>query len=40
MLAAFNSEVQAQSGKKIQPDLDTKLISDVSTIEAALSCPY
>jgi len=40
ILTAFGHEVRAQTGKKIDPELATKLISDAATIQAALSCPY
>jgi hypothetical protein len=40
VLTAFNHEVRAQTGKKIQPDLAAKFIADDTSIQAALSCPY
>ena len=38
-LAAFISEVQAQSGKKISPSDATALIQAAETIKAASGCP-
>ena len=38
-LTDFNHEVNAQTDKKIQPDLATELTSDDATIQAALGCP-
>ena len=40
ILTGFGHEVRAQTGKKIDPELATKLISDDAMIQAALSCPY
>jgi hypothetical protein len=38
VLTGFINEVQAQSGKKISPQLDAKLIADAQAIEAAIGC--
>jgi hypothetical protein len=38
VLTGFSQLVKAQTGKKIQPDLSTKLISDDADIQAALNC--
>jgi probable HAF family extracellular repeat protein len=37
-LAGFVSEVRAQSGKKINPQLDAKLITNAQVVEAEISC--
>jgi hypothetical protein len=38
VLTGFINEVQAQAGKKINPQLDAKLITDAQAIEAAIGC--
>lgn len=38
VLTGFVNEVNAQAGKKISQQLDTKLITDAQSIEAAIGC--
>jgi hypothetical protein len=38
MLTAFENEVEAQAGKKIDRALDAKLIADANAIEVAIGC--